>query len=100
MTYKLKFFEEVKTDIIEAKDWYREKQDGLEIRFANSIKAAILQIQKSPTSFSIRYKTIRIAHPKIFPFNIHFYLDDNAKTIIITAIVHNRRHPDIARKRI
>lgn len=45
-----------------------------------------------PESYAIRYKSIRIAHPKVFPYNIHFYLDEEANSIVITAIVHNKRN--------
>lgn len=100
MTYSVQFFDEVINDIQEAKIWYKEKRDGLEIEFAWAIEDAIEQIIKMPTAYAIRYKSIRIAHPKIFPYNIHFYLDEIANSIVITAIIHNRRNQGFVENRV
>jgi hypothetical protein len=80
--------------------WYNKQKDGLEVEFAMCIEKAIEQIIKMPTAYSIRYKNIRIAHPKVFPYNIHFYIDDSIEVIVITAIVHIKRHPDFAKQRL
>jgi hypothetical protein len=100
MAYNIQFFDEVINDIQEAKIWYKEKREGLEIEFAWMIEDAIEQIIKMPTSYAIRYKIIRIAHPKVFPYNIHFYIDELNNMIVITAIVHNRRNQDYAKDRV
>jgi len=100
MAYQLQYFDEVGTDIREAKIWYREQKEGLEIAFANAIIKAIDKILRAPESYAIRYRNIRIAHPKVFPYNIHFYIDEPNSSIVITAIVHNKRQEVIARKRI
>lgn len=89
--YEAKYLDEVFKDVDIAKKWYKEQQEGLEVRFANEIETAILKILKMPTSYSIRYKNVRIAHPKIFPYNIHFYIDVNSKMVNIIGIVFNKR---------
>ena len=53
-----------------------------------------------PVSYAIRYKSIRIAYPKVFPYNIHFYIDEIDNIIVITAIVHNKRIQDFVEDRI
>jgi hypothetical protein len=99
MPYKLVYFDEVKQDIKEAKDWYRLQVKGLEKRFALDIKSAILRLKERPTVHAIRYKNVRIAHPDVFPYAIHFYIDEPSQIIVITAIVHNSRNPIFSRKR-
>ena len=74
--YSLLYFDEVIEDIKSAKIWYNEQNVGLEVKFAIEIEKAIEKILKTPTIYSSRYKDIRIAHPKVFPYNIHFYIDD------------------------
>ena len=74
MAYNIQFFDEVIFDIQEAKLWYKEKREGLETEFSWAIEDTIEQIIKMPFSYSVRYKNIRIAHPKVFPYNIHFTL--------------------------
>ena len=100
MTYNVQFFDDVVIDIQEAKLWYKEKRDGLEIEFARAIEDAILQVIKMPFAYSVRYKTIRIAHPKVFPYNIHFYINELEELVVITAIVHNKRLSTVAGERI
>lgn len=100
MSYSLFYFEEARLDVIAAKAWYEEQKDRLGRQFAKSIKTAILRIQSNPLAYGVRYKNVRIAHPKTFPYGIHFYIDESTSQIVIIAIVHNKRHPDVARKRI
>jgi plasmid stabilization system protein ParE len=100
MAYILQYFDEVETDVQETKTWYKEQKEGLEVEFATAIEKAIEYIVNTPQIFSIRYKKVRIAHPKRFPYNIHFYIDEPNTTVVITAIVHSKRHPEIAKKRI
>ncbi len=100
MPYSLFYFDDAKSDITKAKEWYKEQMDGLEKRFAEAIKTAILKLQTNPFAYSIRYKNIRIAHPKTFPYCIHFYVNEEINQIVIIAIVHNKRHLKIAQKRI
>lgn len=99
MAYKLQYFDEVETDISEAKNWYKAQREGLEILFAKAIQQAIENILEHPKLYAIRYRKIRIAHPKVFPYNIHFYIDEASKTVVITAIIHGSRHLRIVKKR-
>jgi hypothetical protein len=74
MTYFLQYFEEVEADIFHAKVWYKDQKEGLEIEFANAAKKTIERIVDVPDIFAIRYRNIRIAHTRRFPYNIHFIL--------------------------
>jgi hypothetical protein len=100
MAYKVLYFDEVKQDIKDAKDWYRSQLRGLEKRFAEDIKTAILRLRERPDVHAIRYKNIRIAHPDVFPYSIHFYIEENSNTVVITAIIHNRRDPLFSQQRL
>jgi plasmid stabilization system protein ParE len=90
--YKVLYLDEVKNDIIVAKQWYAEQQEGLEIRFASAVKEALSIILKMPLAFTVRYRNVRIAHTKTFPYNIHYYIDEIKTQIVIIGIVHNRRN--------
>mgnify|MGYP000040089743 CR=1 FL=1 len=100
MAYFLHYFDEVETDVVEAKSWYKKQKNGLEIEFATAIEKTIKHILENPKSYALRYKIIRIAQPKIFPYNIHFYIDEPKQMVVITAIVHNKRLPKVATKRL
>lgn len=100
MAYTLQYFDEVEVDVLQAKTWYKEQNEDLVLEFVAAIEKTIDQIVKAPKSYAIRYKKIRIAHPKKFPYNIHFYIDEPDKTVVITAIVHSKRHQKEAKKRL
>jgi hypothetical protein len=98
--YNSQYFDQVFTDVQEAKIWYKEQKEGLDVEFAVAIEIAIQKVLKMPTSYSPRYKNVRIAHPKKFPYNIHFYIDEVNETVVFTAIVHNKRHSKFAMNRV
>ena len=100
MSYSLSYYYESKEDVRKAKAWYYKQHPGLEKRFAEAVKIAILKLQQNPFVYTVRYKNIRIAHSKTFPYGIHFYIDDSNKQIVIIAIIHNKRHPDTAKDRV
>jgi plasmid stabilization system protein ParE len=89
--YAVFYLDEVKNDLLSAKQWYAREEVGLDERFVLVVKEAIANIVKMPSAYAIRYKNVRIAHTKVFPYNIHFYIDERKKQIIITGIVHNKR---------
>jgi plasmid stabilization system protein ParE len=94
MKRKTTYFDRVKVDVKDAKDWYRYQRPGLEKEFAKEIKKTILKLAELPVLHAIRYKNIRIAHPRIFPYGIHYYFIENKSEIVIVAIIHNSRNPD------
>ena len=56
--YSSQYFDEVFTDIQDAKIWYKEQNEGLEIEFAFAIEKAIEKILKIPSAYSPRYKNV------------------------------------------
>ncbi len=98
--YNSQYFDQVFTDIQEAKIWYKEQKEGLEVEFALAIETAIQKVLKMPTAYSPRYKKVRIAHPKKIPYNIHFYIDEVNKMVVFTAIVHHKRESKLAVNRV
>jgi len=85
------YIDEVQNDIHSAKQWYAEIQDGLDIKFVADVKETLSTILKMPLIYSVRYRNVRIAHTKIFPYNIHFYIDETKMQIVILGIIHNKR---------
>jgi hypothetical protein len=62
------------------------------VRFVTAVKEALSNILKMPSVYVVRYRNIRIAHTQIFPYNIHFYIDETQSQIVIIGIVHNKRN--------
>ena len=94
--YKVFYLDEVENDLIAAKQWYAEQQKGLEVRFTVAVKETLSNILKMPSAYSVRYRNVRIAHTKIFPYNVHFYIDEAKAQVVIIGIVHNKRRDAIS----
>jgi plasmid stabilization system protein ParE len=89
--YQEFYLDEVENDIAEARQWYAEQQTGLDARFAAAVKETVKNIVKMPSSYAVRYRNVRIAHIKIFPYNVHFYVDEEKAQVVIIGIIHNKR---------
>ena len=99
MEYKTIIQLEAAQDFKEAKLWYkRTKVNGMPKRFSNAVKTTIINLQKYPTAYAVRYKNVRIAHTEKFPYAIHFFIDNDL--IIITAIIYSGRDPKMTFKRV
>ena len=90
--YKVLYLDEVENDIAIAKKWYAEQQNGLDVRFVTAVKETLSSILKMPSAYSVRYRNIRIAHTKVFPYNVHFYIDETKAQVVIIGIIHNKRN--------
>jgi len=90
--YKVFYLDEVDNDIAVAKQWYAEQQNNLDVRFVAAVKETVSNILKMPSAYAVRYRNIRIARTKIFPYNIHFYIDETKAQVVIIGIVHNKRN--------
>jgi len=92
------YFDEVKTDIAEAKDWYKNQKPGLEKDFAREVKRSILRLQKNPIGYEVKYKSVRTAFTDVFPYAVHFYIDEPGEQLVIIAVVHQSRNPAVYNK--
>lgn len=92
--FKVVVQELAKIDMRQARKWYNQQQAGLGKGLNQDMAVTLRKIADNPTNFSVRYKQVRLAHFDTFPYAAHFYIEDNSDTVYITAILHNRRHPD------
>jgi len=84
-----------KKDIKEAATWYNSKQKGLGKQFTKSVRDKVKFICENPKSITIRYDDTRTAVLNTFPFMIHFTIIEEKETVIISAVFHTSRNPDI-----
>lgn len=89
---------EAETDLLEAVNWYEEKVKGLGSSLILSFEAAIEIIQRTPEVYPKVYKNIRRVLMRKFPYGIHYIVDK--ENIIILAMFHFNRNPNILRNRV
>ena len=100
MRYSLEFNPEFFNDIVEAVDWYNEKQAGLGDRFFNNVKKQTAKLSKAAYRYAVKYDNVRCMPMVKFPYLIHYWIDEETKTIKIEAMFHTSRDPKIWNERM
>jgi hypothetical protein len=83
MAWKLTYYDEVRLDVRDAKDWYYKRQKGLEKRFAKDVKDCIGRLKENPYHYEIKYKKVRTALCSVFPYAVHFYINESSGQLVI-----------------
>jgi plasmid stabilization system protein ParE len=97
--YKSIILPSAKEDIRDAAIWYNEQKKGLGKRFIREVREVDNYIRQNPKICSIRYEKIRTAVLSIFPFMVHYVIDEEDKTILIISVLHTSWNPKIWKER-
>ncbi len=98
--YKALLLPLAKQDVKKAAIWYNAKQKGLGRRFTKAVRDKVLYICQNPKAAPLRYDDIHCVVLNIFPFMIHYTVDDKQKIVIISAVFHTSLNPDVWRGRM
>lgn len=79
-------------DLVEARSWYRQINLELSKRMTLHVKTAIDKLRTFPTTYAIRYQNVRISNLPVFPYPIHFTIE-NPKKVVIIGIHHTAVDP-------
>jgi plasmid stabilization system protein ParE len=93
--YKVIILPLAKNDIKQAATWYNAQQFELGKRFTQDVRKKVSLIRKNPLSFAVRYDNIRTVVLEFFPFMIHYSIHADEKTILISAVLHTSRNPNL-----
>jgi plasmid stabilization system protein ParE len=86
-------------DIRESALWYNKQQKGLGKRFTAQVREKVHFIRQNPNASFTRYGNTKTAIVDVFPFMIHFAVNEPNKLIIVSAVFHTSIHPDNWKKR-
>lgn len=93
--YKAVILKPAKEDIRNTAIWYNEKQPGQGKRFTQFIRQKVRRICLNPYHYVVRYSTVHTAVVDVFPFIIHFIVNESEQSVVITAVLHTSQNPDI-----
>ena len=72
---------------------------GISVVVSDKFKAKVAEqlklIRKHASVNSIRYDDIRFGRVPKFPYAIHYYIDDESKTIVIQSLLSDYRNPEL-----
>ncbi|MFO7951518.1 MAG: type II toxin-antitoxin system RelE/ParE family toxin [Bacillota bacterium] len=80
-----------KQDIREAALWYNKRSKGLGKKFTAEVREKVRFIRKNPTASNVRYDDVRTAVLNIFPYMVHYTVNEANKTVIVSAVLHTSR---------
>ncbi len=98
MKYSVIVGPEAEEDLKAAFSWYEDNRKGLGYDFLFQVDAGINFIERNPEIHPIEYKGTRKHLIKRFPYKIIYLVEE--EKIIILAVLHGRRKPDLTKKRI
>lgn len=90
---KAKLTVEAKRDVLDAVDYYGEVRNRFGQTFDQAFEEAIRSLLRNPdagTLFGKKFRRIRLNR---FPYGI-LYLQTEDDLLLVTAVMHLRRHPD------
>lgn len=97
--YALELSDDAKTDYENAVAWYEDQKTGLGFDFSVRLAEIFEAIEDFPERQRFLYENRRFAFVKQFPYKVYFIVDEANSRIIVFAILHNKRDPQIWRKR-
>lgn len=98
MKYKVIVRPEAENDLKKAFFWYEDNRKGLGYDFLLQVDAGINFINRTPEIHPIEYRGTRKHIIKRFPCKIIYLVEE--ERIIILALLHGKRSPDLMKKRI
>jgi hypothetical protein len=99
MKFTIEYNPDFFNDIIEAVDWYNEKQAGLGDRLLKIIKQQTAKLSTSALHFAVKYDDIRCFCVDKFPYLIHYRVNEQTQKVKVEALFHTSRDPKIWNER-
>lgn len=90
MTRRALFRPQAEADLVEARNWYEERQPGLGARFAALVESTIEQIAETPLAYPRVRGETRRAVLRRFPYAVYFQV--LPEEVVILAVIHSQRH--------
>ena len=95
MKLKVEYNPDFFNDLVQAVDWYNEKQVGLGSRFLNNVKKQTEKLSTTASHFAVKYDDIRCMRIEKFPYLVHYRIDEQNQTVKVEALFHTSRNPEI-----
>ena len=93
MPYNIITTTNARRDVQDAIDWENKRKPGLSNYFLQDLEQKLLAIADTPYMCNVRYENVRCAVTNIFPYLIHYTVDDSRQQIYILRVLHTSRKP-------
>ena len=93
MSFAVVLLPRARQDLLEAWDWYEDKQIGLGDRFKDELYDTLHHIESHPEHYPVRKRSYREALVNIFPYLIIYRILKKDKLVVVSSIFHTSRNP-------
>lgn len=93
MSFWIYVTSEAVKDIDDAFNYYNSKSGGLGYRFAEIADIYFHKISQVPFASAIRYDRVRVRPMRVFPFTIHYIVEEQASKVIILRVFNTWQEP-------
>ena len=93
MSLPVTFHRAASAEFVEASAWYEAKRVGLALEFMAEIDRCVSLASEYPFQFSVVREDIRRVVANHFPYSVYFRAEKHR--IVVLAVFHGRRDPDI-----
>jgi len=90
VTPRLVFRPQAESEILEARNWYEERRQGLGEAFATAVDVTVAGILEHPLAYPRIYGETRRAIMRRFPYAVYFRV--LPEEIVVLAVTHGRCH--------
>lgn len=95
---QLLFHAEVEDDLKDAARWYDGRRAGLGDDFMEIVEETLEKVVSNPYRYAPLERDVRCVRMKRFPYGIFFYVF-REQVVVVLAVVHKSRDPEIWRSR-
>ena len=99
MTFEIKFLPAALEDLQAVIKWYENESPGLGKRFFVNFQNQLESIRLSPLKHQKTHKELRSSLIRKFPIQIHYQFFEKENRIVVFAITHSSRDPQVWKKR-
>ena len=95
---RVEYHPAVENELREIRDYYEQRSPGLGAAFIDEFERQILKLKAAPERWMVVEKDVRRCLMRRFPYIVYFRQVATVR-IRITAVKHQRRHPQYGRDR-
>jgi plasmid stabilization system protein ParE len=77
--------------------WYEDQRSGLGGRFLDELALVFRRIEENPRQFPVIKDDVRRALLHHFPYGVYFLVE--TESVVVLAVLHSHRHPDVWKSR-
>ena len=91
--YKITTTNNARRDIYRAMDWEDARSDGLGRRFVDVLDRKFTRLSTTPYIGSVRYDDVRCTSTDVFPYLIHYIVDEPNRQVTVLRVLHTHQKP-------